>query len=274
MRNFIYILIFILPFSLIAQDETGKINGNTYNVIYNLKKPENLFFKNDGLAYKIITVDTINSPDSVNTRYILLGARNFKTVELAKKLVLDLRKGSNFDSIAMIYRTNRDYDISENYTGWFTKGKMVRKYELFCFAQDSQRIGWIDTEFSVFLIEILAKSSSNSKLTIPIYENTPFTGQVKDLDSNSNLISVSNWKDGLRHGKTIEYWENSRKKIESYFVEGKKNKYYKEWFNNGQIKHEVIYQKGKWKKSKLWNYDGELISNSNSKNSIKIDIDN
>ena len=62
--------------------------------------------------------------------------------------------------------------------------------------------------------------------------------------------------------KPFEYWENGEKKIEALFKNGVKSQYYREWFNNGQIKFEELFDGEKLKSSKVWDYNGELLSES------------
>jgi hypothetical protein len=270
MKHLIQIFILLLPLLSFCQDETGEVDGSTYNIIYNYTKPKELKIL-DGVAYKLIKKDIISASDSVETRFIFLGEKNKNAIELAKLLTEQLRKGADFDSISQIHRFNKDQDISKDYTGWFSKGKKWPEYEQFCFSQDSNRIGWTVIDFGVIMIEILNKSNSKTTFEVPVYDfSKGFTGKVRDINDNKELISVSKWKNGLRSGISIEYWPNGKKKIEALYKAGEKWSFYREWFKNGQIKSEDLYNKGIWIESRLWNFNGKLISNTNNKNSIPI----
>jgi antitoxin component YwqK of YwqJK toxin-antitoxin module len=273
MKRILYILLIIHCVYTQAQDETGYLeDGTTYNVQYSLIVPKELKII-DSCAHKLIRNDTMLVADSVKTRYILLGVKNQKSIETATFIKAELERGANFDSLALIYEKDKNTDISHNYTGWFTKGKMLIDYELFCFTQDSQKIGWVNTPFGLILIQILDKSSGKMKLEVPIYNlSTPFTGRLKEFSPKGQLISVSSWKEGLRDGLTIDFWDNGRKKIQAVFKSGHIWKYYEEWFNNSQIKMKDTFKNGKWKSSKVWKYNGKLISNDNSKTSIKVEF--
>lgn len=270
MKHFIQIIIFLLPYFSFCQNETGIIDGSAYNIIYSHTTPKVLKVI-DGIAYKQIKKKIVSASDSVNSRFIFLGEKNPNSIELAGKLTDLLRNYSDFDSISKIYRYNKDQDISEDYTGWFRKGEKWADYEQFCFAQDSQKIGWTIIEFGVIIIEIIDKSDSKTIFEVPIYNfSKGFTGKIKDFSDTKSITSISKWKRGLRDGRNLEYWSNGKSKIDAIYKSGEKWGYYREWFENGQIKSEDIYVKGNWIESKLWSFTGELISTTNKNNSFPI----
>lgn len=264
MKKFLTIILIILPVLAFSQNETGKLNNDVYNVVYTPIIPSKLTVK-DGLAYFNYKTDTVVVPDSVNTRFIFLGKKSEEVIDRAKMLVDKLSRGENYDSLLLIYRANKDQEISKNYTGWFTVGKMLPEYEKFSFTQESDNYGYVETDYGVFVIEIMSRSLSQSKTNfeVPNYDfSNPFTGEIEEYYETGQLVSKSQWENGLRNGKTIEYWENGEKKIEALFKNGVKSQYYREWFNNGQIKFEELFDGEKLKSSKVWDYNGELLSES------------
>ncbi len=70
------------------------------------------------------------------------------------------------------------------------------------------------------------------------YEGKPFTGIVYELYGNENRKKQTEYKNGIKHGKEIIFYENGEKKEETEY--GNKEKHGKafKWYENGQIEEE------------------------------------
>ena len=71
-----------------------------------------------------------------------------------------------------------------------------------------------------------------------------YTGTITILDAEARKVSVESYKEGLRQGGSIRWWENGNKKLEMTYVDGKSSGPTFEWFLDGKKKVEKEYSSG------------------------------
>ena len=67
----------------------------------------------------------------------------------------------------------------------------------------------------------------------------------KESFENGNPKYEISYKNKLKHGKEIFWYQSGNKKMQSHFVNGIEHGSWKQWYENGQIKLEVVYKNGK-----------------------------
>ena len=105
-------------------------------------------------------------------------------------------------------------------------------------------------------------------------------GQVIEKYDNGNIRNLFSYKKGKRNGKAFSFYENGRLKMEGTYLENNpigitkmyyengnlmmeskikdgKNIYYKEYYENGQMKQEVYYE-GDEIRRKMYNINGQI----------------
>lgn len=118
-----------------------------------------------------------------------------------------------------------------------------------------------------------------------LYTLLPYTGQLKILNENAQLLSHDTYADGKLDGLSTRWWENTgKKKLEWTYGDGTpngtKNEWYPDgskklkqefqngsphgvemaWFQNGKMQYEHVFKQGKphgtWTD---WGENGEMI---------------
>ena len=87
---------------------------------------------------------------------------------------------------------------------------------------------------------------------------SPYIGEVFRLHDNGNKSLEGNFKNGLKHGKWIDYRQNGKKWIEETYKDGKKDGSRNERYENGQMSYERTWKDGKEISFKLWNKDDSV----------------
>ena len=88
----------------------------------------------------------------------------------------------------------------------------------------------------------------------------PYTGKVLKSFDNGNWQMELDLKDGMPDGKIVTYYKNGQKKEESYFKEGKPaDGEWLGWHENGELKIEIIIEKGETISEKYWKSEGDPV---------------
>lgn len=85
-----------------------------------------------------------------------------------------------------------------------------------------------------------------------LYNGRPFNGIIIYKDENGQIYGEDEFKDGMRNGKQLEYWENGNIKEEYFEREGMYVGTYKRWDEQGNLVfHEENDEFGNWKRTIL-----------------------
>lgn len=97
------------------------------------------------------------------------------------------------------------------------------------------------------------------------YEGKPYTGVAYELDDEGRLRSELTFFCGLPDGRWCDYYENGNLSGEDFYKLGQSHGQTREWYPDGTIKKEKVFEFGICTIKKKWNPDGTLIE------SFKID---
>ena len=73
----------------------------------------------------------------------------------------------------------------------------------------------------------------------------PFTGLLREKHPEAGLSAEVYFKDGLRHGKATEWYANGSLLLKGQWQLGKANGLVKEWSEDGLVRRDTMYNKGK-----------------------------
>jgi len=90
------------------------------------------------------------------------------------------------------------------------------------------------------------------------YKSGKRNGKVFSFYENGRLKKEGTYSDDNPIGITKMYYENGNPKMESKIEDGK-NLYYKEYYENGQLKQEVYYE-GDEIRRKMYDISGQIIN--------------
>jgi hypothetical protein len=92
--------------------------------------------------------------------------------------------------------------------------------------------------------------------------NFTIHGTYTEYYSTSNIVSRTiNYKNGVCHGRQIEYYKNGLKKSETRWKNGEPHGEFKSWYKNGQLEVMGTYAKGKLDGTiTYWDPDGRKTS--------------
>jgi antitoxin component YwqK of YwqJK toxin-antitoxin module len=92
-----------------------------------------------------------------------------------------------------------------------------------------------------------------------------FTGGAVEYYQNSKKKREIKFKDGKKHGKEIHWYEDGMKKLEVSFINGKFSDKWLKWFRNGKNKEEINFKNGEkngkwieWYPNGRKKYEGEF----------------
>jgi antitoxin component YwqK of YwqJK toxin-antitoxin module len=273
LSDYIILLIYALTILLFSSFKVELIDRNTTIIEedYKLTKPSGLIF-NNGIAHKRLSYDSVLVSLSKKARMITISPNTYENRLLASNLSSKLKQGTSFDTLV----ENLNKDIQNSLITMDLKkdppGLYFQEFEEFVFQQDTSDIGWVSSELGLLIVQVLDRDSNKTIVRHSVYDyKKPFSGKVTEYNQKGGVIK-SNWKNGLRNGRTIEYWNKTQIKIDAKFNRGKHSNYYREFYQNGQLKAEIIYDEGGKTSDKRWDMYGKLIWNTDD-NKFKVIID-
>jgi antitoxin component YwqK of YwqJK toxin-antitoxin module len=91
------------------------------------------------------------------------------------------------------------------------------------------------------------------------YEGKPYTGHAFELDDDGKLRSELTFFCGLPDGRWCDYYQNGNLSGEDYYKLGQSHGQNREWFPDGALKSEKVFEYGICTIEKQWDADGNLI---------------
>jgi len=93
-----------------------------------------------------------------------------------------------------------------------------------------------------------------------MWEGKPFTGIGFDLHKNGQIASEIEIVDGFEEGTIRKWYPSGKIRLEGYGRLGERYSWSKEWFENGNLKCEILAEYHVLVKKKVWNEQGEIVS--------------
>jgi antitoxin component YwqK of YwqJK toxin-antitoxin module len=93
------------------------------------------------------------------------------------------------------------------------------------------------------------------------YEGKPYTGVAYELDGDGKLRSELTFFCGLPDGRWCDYYENGKLSGEDFYKLGQSHGQNREWYPEGTLKKEKVFEFGICTIKKKWDANGKLIEN-------------
>lgn len=129
--------------------------------------------------------------DSVKARHILIKIENNDTAKALAKadsLKNAIKKGSNFDMLAMLFSQDPGSGSKGGDLGWFRQGMMVKEFNDACFNGKVGDMPIVTSQFGVHLIEVTGKGPATRQIQVAILERSIQPSQ-KTYDNIYNKAS-------------------------------------------------------------------------------------
>tara|TARA_Y100001934_G_scaffold242034_1_gene297503 strand:+ start:2028 stop:2792 length:765 start_codon:yes stop_codon:yes gene_type:complete len=136
----------------------------------------------------------------------------------------------------------------------------------------SPEVGGVDLDDNETLAKIIAgaidgkklkKGDNDRKLAYAPNEQTPYTGWVKLMHDNGQIVGLKQFKDGKTHGLATRWFENGQKEFEVTFKDGKLDGLWTRWYENGQMRGEATMKDGKPVTCVAWKPNGKKCPHTN-----------
>ncbi len=129
-------------------------------------------------SYKLARVmEIFSEPDSASCRHILLKADNPQDaaemdglVARADSLKRALRRGASFEDLAERFSEDPGSKTNGGFYDFFTRGRMVKPFEDFCFENKPGSIRAVRTQFGVHLIEVMEHTDAIERVRVAMIE--------------------------------------------------------------------------------------------------------
>lgn len=152
-------------------------------------------------SYRLARVLSFSrEPDSVSCRHILLQATNSsdeaEMAELmtrADSLRRALRNGSRFEDLVTKHSDDPGSKATGGFYDFFTRGRMVKPFENFCFENKPGKVGAVKTQFGVHLIEVMEHTDSKDRVSVAIIDRplVPSSETSRSAYSEASEFAIS-----------------------------------------------------------------------------------
>lgn len=152
-------------------------------------------------AYRVARVmEFYAEPDSVSCRHILLKATDpqdraemDRLMGRADSLKRALRRGESFDDLAERFSEDPGSKSKGGFYDFFTRGRMVKPFEDYCFENKPGSIGAVETTFGVHLIEVMDHTAPIERVKIALVERAiePSTTTARNSYSAASEFAIS-----------------------------------------------------------------------------------
>ena len=129
-------------------------------------------------SYKLARVmEFFSEPDSASCRHILLKATNPQDVSEMDELVARadslkraLRRGASFEDLVERFSEDPGSKATGGFYDFFTRGRMVKPFEDFCFENKPGSVKAVRTQFGVHLIEVMEHTDAIDLVRVAMIE--------------------------------------------------------------------------------------------------------
>ena len=168
-------------------------------------------------------------PDSASCRHILLSADNpsdasemATLMARADSLKRVLARGGDFEALAAEYSDDPGSKTKGGFYDFFTRGRMVKPFENFCFENKPGTIGAVETQFGVHLIEVMEHTEAKDKVEVIIAERAIAPSDKTQRDAYGTAsefaINATNLEELQAAAKEAGYAMTSAKDIQNNAV--------------------------------------------------------
>jgi peptidyl-prolyl cis-trans isomerase D len=163
-------------------------------------------YEEEGIVKIARSLESVNIPDSVEARHILIRPNEKLSQEAAKakadSLLAVIRKGGNFAELAKQFSQDGSAEKGGD-LGWFKEGAMVPSFGDACFKGKKGDIVVVESQFGYHIIEVLNQSKPSKKVQVAILERI-VNPSTKTVDNTYAMAS----KFGSKN-RDVEAFRNS-----------------------------------------------------------------
>ena len=152
-------------------------------------------------SYRLARVmDFFSEPDSASCRHILLKATNpgddsemEALMARADSLKRALRRGASFDDLVERFSEDPGSKATGGFYDFFTRGRMVKPFEDFCFENKPGSVEAVQTQFGVHLIEVMEHTAKVERVRVAMIERTiqPSPETARNAYSAASEFAIS-----------------------------------------------------------------------------------
>lgn len=177
----------------------GELSDEINNFMFNARVGDvyGPYFENG--AYKIARLAEINFlPDSVRARHILIQPSEILSQEQAKvkadSLLNLIKRGANFDLLAIEHSTDNGSRFNGGDLGWFPEGMMVKPFNDACFAARKGDKFLVETQFGYHVIELTDRAADVKKVQVAVLtrEVEPSTATYQRIFMQASSFAGAN----------------------------------------------------------------------------------
>jgi len=93
-----------------------------------------------------------------------------------------------------------------------------------------------------------------------LWQGQPFTGIAYELHPNGQVWSEVEMMEGMENGIVRQWYASGKQRLDGYGKQVERYSWSKEWFENGVLKRVSISEWNVQIKEKIWDEQGQLIS--------------
>lgn len=176
-------------------------------------------------TFRLARVVSFSSePDSVSCRHILLQAKNAadpaemdELMTRSDSLKRALRAGAKFEDLVTKHSDDPGSKATGGFYDFFTRGRMVKPFENFCFENKPGKVGAVKTQFGVHLIEVMDHTQSKERVAVAVIDRplAPSSETSRDAYTAASefAISTGNKEDFMATASEAGYPTNSAKDL-------------------------------------------------------------
>lgn len=177
----------------------GELSDEINNFMFNARVGDvyGPYFENG--AYKIARLAEINFlPDSVRARHILIQPTEAISQEQAEvkadSLLNLIKRGANFDLLAIEHSTDNGSRFNGGDLGWFPEGMMVKPFNDACFAARKGDKFIVETQFGYHVIELTDRAADVKKVQVAVLtrEVEPSTATYQRIFMQASSFAGAN----------------------------------------------------------------------------------
>lgn len=165
-------------------------------------------------------------PDSASCRHILLSADNpsdkaemATLMARADSLKRVIQRGGDFEALAAEYSDDPGSKTKGGFYDFFTRGRMVKPFENFCFENKPGTLGAVETQFGVHLIEVMEHTEAKDKVSVIFIDKAIAPSDKTQRDAYGTAsefaINASNLEELQAAAKEAGYVMSTAKDVQS-----------------------------------------------------------
>jgi peptidyl-prolyl cis-trans isomerase D len=150
-------------------------------------------------AYKLAKLHASEMmPDSVKARHILLEVNSQEELaskqELADSLKTAIENGSNFNTLAMEFSTDRGSAMKGGELGWFSRGQMDKPFEEAAFNNEINEISVVTSQYGIHIIQTTERGKETRQVQVAylVRKVVPSTETYQNVYAEASKFAGNN----------------------------------------------------------------------------------